>query len=755
VTTSSGPLIVTQYNDGNGVVSVGPALTSSFQSQYTTVTATGIATALESPALIHGTTAVLANTQNIQIGTVLNFTQTVGGVTTNSGPQTVSIVDPSTNKVTFAPGLPSEFDGTTVTSGAATTALAVSANVGDTTIVVASLQGITFPGTITLTQGATSEGPLTIASLIPATNSIVLSVVGGLTSAFTATTVNATTVPATTLTAANAIGDSSVVLTSVVGIQAGSVIYLSQAVGGVTTGSGPLTVSGVNTATSTVTFSPSLASVFAVASTTVTVSPSTPFLVAANNGGAWGNNIHITIASSSRAQAQVQSVSDSSPGVHDTVLLNSAANFYVGAIVEFSRGASKVYAKVKSVLGSSIQVLTAFPSTTYLNPDSGTVTTARTCEFDVSDSYGTVHETFRGLTLDDSTPYYYGKVIANGSSLLSIPSSAGSDDSSQNPFTMPVGLDGLDGLMSGGDDGSIPTSDDIVGVDLGPGNRNGIQALIDIDQISIIGAPGICDQDTQNALIDQCETLKYRFAILDPAPDSATGGTPTMNDVQTQRNLYDTHYAAIYYPRVVVTDPLSGNPLAIPPSGHIAGIYAQTDATRGVWKAPANVVINSILSLEVKLSKGDQDILNPEPVNINALRDFTAQGRGLRVYGARCITSDAEWMYVPVRRTFIFLEASLDQGTQWAVFEPNNQQLWNRLIQSVSSFLTTIWQQGGLMGATADQAFFVKCGLDTMSSDDIDNGRLIMLVGVAPVFPAEFVIIQIGQWAGGSSVQEL
>jgi len=244
------------------------------------------------------------------------------------------------------------------------------------------------------------------------------------------------------------------------------------------------------------------------------------------------------------------------------------------------------------------------------------------------------------------------------------------------------------------------------------------------------------------------------LAILDPAP-TPTGGTPNLTDIQNQRNLYDTYYAAIYYPRLMVTDPLSGNPLAIPPSGHIAGIYAQTDATRGVWKAPANVVINGILSFEIKLSKGDQDILNPEPNNINALRDFTAQGRGLRVYGARCITSDTEWMYVPVRRTFIFLESSLDQGTQWAVFEPNDQQLWNRLIQSVSSFLTTIWQQGGLMGATADQAFFVKCGLDTMSSDDIENGRLIMLVGVAPVFPAEFVIIQIGQWAGGSSVQEL
>jgi phage tail sheath protein FI len=305
-----------------------------------------------------------------------------------------------------------------------------------------------------------------------------------------------------------------------------------------------------------------------------------------------------------------------------------------------------------------------------------------------------------------------------------------------------------------GTDGSVPVPLDFVGNDGGPGNRTGIAALIDASEISIIGAPGITDINTQMALIDQCETLEYRFAILDPAPTSS-GGSPGIPDIQNQRNLYDTHYAAIYYPGVVVTDPLSGNPLTVSPSGHIAGIYAQTDATRGVWKAPANVVINGILSLATKLSKGDQDVLNPEPNNINALRDFTAQGRGLRVYGARCITTDTEWMYVNIRRLFIYLEASLDQGTQWAVFEPNNPALWSRLTQSVEAFLTTIWQAGGLMGATAAQAFFVTCDLTTMSQDDIENGRLIMQIGVAPVFPAEFVIIQIGQWQGGSSVQEL
>jgi phage tail sheath protein FI len=573
-------------------------------------------------------------------------------------------------------------------------------------------------------------------------------------------------------------GATSLNLQSLRGIQKNSTLVLLQVINGRTTTLLPqtLTVQSYDDTSGTVTLENPLSATgpnFDARYTTVSVTSggaytltnNTPnFALEASSPGAWGNNVQAQIRPSSRAHARVQNLGDSVPGVHDTVRLNSASNFYQGAIVEFNKGATKVYAKVKNVIGSSIQVVSGFPSTAFLSPDSGSVTTVRTCEFDIVASYGNVNESFRGLTLDDTTPYYYATTIVNGSTLLGVPAISPapsppaslypSDDVTQDPSTMPVASDGLNIIMNSGDDGVMPSTNDFIGNDFGPGNRTGIQALIDVEQISIIAAPGITDQNTQMALIDQCETLKYRFAILDPAP-SSTGGSPSLSDIQAQRNLYDTHYAAIYYPRLIVNDPLSGNNLTVPPSGHIAGIYAQTDDSRGVWKAPANVVINGILNLEIKLSKGDQDILNPEPDNINALRDFTAQGRGLRVYGARCITSDTEWMYVNVRRLFIFLEASLDQGTQWAVFEPNDQTLWNRLIQSVSNFLTTVWREGGLMGSKAEEAFFVKCGYDTMSQDDIQNGRLIMLVGVAPVFPAEFVIIRIGQWAGGSSVQEL
>lgn len=647
---------------------------------------------------------------------------------------------------------------------------------------------------------------------------------------------------------------SVVKLQSLLGLENGTTFTLTQIKNGITTTSPTLTVTSYDNATKKVWFSPALTVSFDAQYTTVELTGSAAFNVGPNttnfalqaaSPGIWGNTpsdptlvgLRVQIVPSSRAQSQVQSVSNFGGGTNNLVTLNSAQNFYAGAVVEFDAGGTytvpgatpgtiaagdvvlqtgtsataivvgpvplagpmvitgligtpnaggtwvdqtnpahpvftptavpaanpggKFYGKVLSVQGTKgIQLATGLTG-----PQAGIVTAnaafipplptwARTCEFDIAASCGNVSEAFRGLTLDNTTPYFYGTTIVNGSSLLSVPTPFPFDTSTQDPSTMPVALDGLNVVMAGGTDGAAPVANDFIGSDGGPGNRTGIAALADALGISIIGAPGITDQDVQNALITQCELLKYRFAILDPAP-SPSGGTPSIQDIQNQRDLYDTKYAAIYYPRLILTDPLTNMPLTIPPSGHMAGIYAQTDNARGVWKAPANVVINGIDSLEIKLSKGDQDILNPEPNNICCLRDFEAQARGLRVYGARCITSLTEWKYINVRRLFIFLEASLDQGTQWAVFEPNDQTLWNRLIQSVSAFLTTIWREGGLMGSKAEEAYFVKCGRETMSQDDIDNGRLIMLVGVAPVFPAEYVIIRIGQWSGGSSVQEL
>jgi phage tail sheath protein FI len=275
--------------------------------------------------------------------------------------------------------------------------------------------------------------------------------------------------------------------------------------------------------------------------------------------------------------------------------------------------------------------------------------------------------------------------------------------------------------------------------------RTGLFTLLNTPRVSIVAIPGQTGQDVQQALMAHCENNKYRFAVLDPSEHAS------LDTVQSQRSLYDSKYAALYYPWIQIFDPLQNKPVFAPPSGHVCGLYALTDQEVGVHKAPANAVLRQVRDLQATITKGQQDILNPR--GINAIRAFP--GRGIRVWGARTTSSDALWRYVNVRRLFIFLEQSIDEGSQYAVFEPNDLPLWNRLKASLTAFLTTVWRAGALQGATEAEAFFVKVGLgETMTQDDIDNGRVIILIGVAPVKPAEFVIFRIGQKVGGSDVSE-
>lgn len=188
----------------------------------------------------------------------------------------------------------------------------------------------------------------------------------------------------------------------------------------------------------------------------------------------------------------------------------------------------------------------------------------------------------------------------------------------------------------------------------------------------------------------------------------------------------------------------------MPPSGAIAGMYARVDGVRGVHKAPANEALAGVVGLETSVTEEEQDELNP--VGVNVIRFFS--GRGIIVWGARTIASgggDPSWKYVNIRRLFIFLEESIERATGWVVFEPNNEKLWARVRATITEFLTKIWRDGALMGTKAEEAFFVKCDRSTMTQDDIDNGRLICLIGVAPLKPAEFIIFKIAQWSGGNA----
>jgi uncharacterized protein len=277
-----------------------------------------------------------------------------------------------------------------------------------------------------------------------------------------------------------------------------------------------------------------------------------------------------------------------------------------------------------------------------------------------------------------------------------------------------------------------------------PALRRGIPALLNVE-VAIVAVPGQTATTVQQALINHCEAERYRFAVLDCQGPSRD----TVADVLALRRRYDTRYAALYYPWLTVPEPRPVNitdirQLAIPPSGHVIGIYARVDNTRGVHKAPANEVVRGITGLTRKINQREHDVLNP--VGIDVLRDFRDSNRGLRVWGARCITSDSDWKYVNVRRLLIFIEASIDRGLQWAVFEPNAEPLWARVRRAITNFLTVVWRNGALEGTSVEQAFFVKCDRTTMTQTDIDNGRLIGVIGVAPVKPAEFVIIRIGLW---------
>ncbi|HEX7028024.1 MAG TPA: phage tail sheath subtilisin-like domain-containing protein, partial [Gammaproteobacteria bacterium] len=301
--------------------------------------------------------------------------------------------------------------------------------------------------------------------------------------------------------------------------------------------------------------------------------------------------------------------------------------------------------------------------------------------------------------------------------------------------------------LSNGDDGDQPGPTDYAGSEGAiDGIKSGLRSFEDLEDISIVAAPGstfdYSDLGGQNhaqavarRLISHCENMRYRIAVL----DSVNGNI--LSEVRDYRSVFDSTRASLYYPWIRTFDPLTEQYIHVPPSGSICGIYARNDVERGVHKAPANEVVRMAAGLEFVMNKAEQEVLNP--LGVNCLRFF--EGRGYRIWGARTATSDPEWKYVNVRRYFAYLERSIEQGTQWAVFENNGPLLWDNVRRTVEDFLFNEWRQNHLLGSKPDQAFFVRCDRSTMTQNDLDNGRLVCLVGVAPLRPAEFVIFRIGQ----------
>lgn len=285
--------------------------------------------------------------------------------------------------------------------------------------------------------------------------------------------------------------------------------------------------------------------------------------------------------------------------------------------------------------------------------------------------------------------------------------------------------------------------------------RTGLGGLEAVDEITMIAVPdlmsayqrGLLDLESviavQQGLISHCELMGDRVAILDPPP----GLSPQQaRSWRTDRANFDSKYATLYYPWISVADPASGRATLVPPSGHIAGVWARNDDTRGVHKAPANEVVRGAVALQTQLTKGEHDVLNP--IGLNCIRSFP--GRGIRVWGARTLASDPAWRYLNVRRLFNYLEESILAGTQWVVFEPNDDALWARVRRTVSAFLVNEWRKGSLFGLTPDEAFYVKCDRETNPPESIDAGQVVCEIGVAPVKPAEFVVFRLAQLTGGS-----
>jgi phage tail sheath protein FI len=381
-----------------------------------------------------------------------------------------------------------------------------------------------------------------------------------------------------------------------------------------------------------------------------------------------------------------------------------------------------------------------------------------------------VSEIFDNVSISEASPDYFGKTVNGISNLIkiSIQKTASSETSNPaetssetaKPETAESDKDKPDRLslipssLKDGNDGTgillfkeyvrDDPADDV------PGKRKGLTALKGIDDISLIYAPnayavpGLVD-----ALISHCENLRYRFAILD-APQGSADVSNLDPRSGKPSGASPTDFAAFYYPWVKVINPETGMLQLMPPGGYVAGIYARSDTERGVHKAPANEVVLGASDLEFQIMKGEQDVLNPRGVNV--IRAFP--GRGILVWGARTLSSNTLWKYINVRRLFIYIEASIEKGTQWVVFEPNDDSLWARVTATITQFLTGVWRSGALMGKTPEEAFFVKCDRSTMTQDDIDNGRLICIIGIAPVKPAEFVIFRIAQWQGGSAAME-
>ncbi len=457
----------------------------------------------------------------------------------------------------------------------------------------------------------------------------------------------------------------------------------------------------------------------------------------ASNEGVWGNKIRVTVA---RQKPRVSTFLTLDLKSGDTsAVIKSTIGLARGTIVRIYDGDKETFRTITELSGKNISWSISEP----LEQDfrSGAPTYIEPVEFSVDVQWKDQRERFRNLTMARSSDLYVERVINTQSALVRV-----EDLGADVPVHQAFPVDVPETNLESGTDGLLTvTPEDFIGANIGPGERFGLAAYEAVEQIDLLCVPDLMwalDKSTgfrtekdvevvQDAMVSQCERLKTRFAILD-LPD------PVDHRRALQwRLLFDTPYAAFYYPWIQV-DGSQGTRL-VPPSGHIAGIYARCDNAQGPFRAPANEDIEGALDIGRVLQDSDLGLLNDQ--GVNCLKPFPR--RGIRVWGARTTSNDPMWRYVNVRRIVNAVIASVERGLQWAVFEPNTEFLWKSLHREVSGFLLELWQQGYFRGRSPEEAFYVKCDHETNPQSVRDAGQVIIECGVAPVRPAEYLVFRV------------
>ncbi|MDB4964469.1 MAG: tail sheath protein [Myxococcales bacterium] len=457
------------------------------------------------------------------------------------------------------------------------------------------------------------------------------------------------------------------------------------------------------------------------------------------NEGRWGNNIWVRFAQTTAAKTLLTLDLEVGSG---EARVNTAKGFERGSLVRIYDRENSDYVIVTDVDDRMIKWASATPIVRRYRAAGPTY--LEVLEFEVFASLKDRREVFRGLQMSPLSRRYAPRIINGESHLIRLEDSLSAAPLPHNlPQAEPAAK------LAGGRDGiEVLTSEDFVGHDHGPDDRTGLMALGAVEQVALLAVPDImvayqrtpgpqADRDVQrvqDAMIDLCENLKDRFAILDAPP------TKDLEEVRKWRRRLNSSYAAMYYPWITIDS--AGSVLSMcPPSGHVAGVFARCDTQEGVHKAPANEVITGAVGLMLNMNEDHLGLLNAD--GINAVRGFP--GRGIRVWGARTTADDPDWRFINVRRLFIMLRRSLEEGTQWASFEPNDPRTWERLTRDVDEFLKRLWADGFFAGNSPEESYFARCNASTNTDEERAAGRMVMEIGVAPAIPAEYIVFNVVQ----------